>query len=98
MPLCLGGFEELARARVGDGAQVADQLLGGHADAGVLDGQRIGFRVRQDADRQRRVRVEHLAVGQQLEVHARQRVRGVRDQLAQEDLALGVQGMDQDVQ
>ena len=39
-----------------------------------------------------------IVVGEHLELDAVERVRGVRDQLAQEDLAVGVERVRQDVQ
>ena len=98
MPLSFTALKNVTRPGMGDGAQVFDHLLGGHADAGVLDGQRVGFGVGANADGERQVWIEHVAVGEQLEIQAGEGVGSVGDQLAQEDLALGVEGMDQDIE
>ncbi len=87
-----------ARARVGDGAQVLDHFVAGHAEAGVADGQVCALVVRGEPDGQFGFRVEHVAIGQHLELQAVQGVGGVGDQLAQEDLAVGVERVDQDMQ
>ena len=83
---------------MGDGAQVFNHLFSGHADAGVADGQQALFGVGGDVDHELSVRVQYLTVGEHLEVDARQGVRCVGDQFAQEDFPVGVEGMDQDVE
>ncbi len=93
-----GGFDEFARTRLGDGTQVFHDLVAGHADARVLDGQGAGFFVGVDADSQFRVGIEHVAVGQHLEADAVKGVRSVREQFAQEDLAVLVERVDQNVE
>ena len=83
---------------MGDGAQILDQLVARHTDARVGHGQRAGFCVKVDVDRQFGIRVEDVTVGQHLELDAVQRVGGVRDQLPQKDLAVGVQRIGKDVE
>ena len=81
-----------------DGAQVLDNLVARHTDARVADGEGARVFVALDRDLQLRVGIDHVAVGQQLELHAAQRVGRVGDQLAQENVPVGVQRMNQDVQ
>jgi hypothetical protein len=91
-------LDQRARAGLRDRAEVLHQLVARHADAGVADRDRLGVLVGRDANRQLGLGVQHLLVGEHLELHAVQRVRGVRDQLAQEDLAVGVERVRQDAQ
>ena len=75
-----------------------DQLVLAHADAGI--GDREGARrpcpatMRTAASSGQRER----RIGQRLEAAAVDRVGGVGDQLAQEDLALGVERMDHEIE
>ena len=82
--------DEGAGAGAGDGAEVVDQLLPVHADAVVGDGQRAGRLVAADADRQHRVLGDEFGLGDRLVTELVAGVGRVRDQLAQEDVALGV--------
>ena len=82
---------------LGDGAEVVFQLLGGHAAAVVRYGQRPGFLIRGQAD----VKVfpgHPVVFGQRLIIHLVQRVAGVGDQLPQEDLVVGVNRVDHQIQ
>ena len=89
---------ERAKARCrSDGAEVLGEVGLGHADAGVGDRQRPGRLVGQDADL-RVGRERQGRVGQGLEAAPVDGVGGVGHQLAQEDLALGVEGVDDQVQ
>jgi len=80
---------------VGDGADVLHQLGLGHADAVVGDGE--SFRVLVSLDADFKGRVVGLGVGGGYPQLV-QRVRGVGDEFAQEDFALGVQGVDEDIE
>ena len=91
-------LEELARARLGDGADVLDHLLPRHADAVVGHGDRARRRVVGDADLRVGIVLEKRTVGERLEAQLVHGVRGVRDQLAQEDLLVAVQGVDHQVE
>ena len=81
-----------------NGAEVVDQLLPVHADTIVDHGERAGILVRRDAYPGR------LAVGGQigrrdsLVTQFVQRVGAVRNQLAQEDIGLGINRMHHQVQ
>jgi hypothetical protein len=83
--------EELERAGVGDRAEVAGRLLFAHADAAVLEHQDAASRVRLDPDLGGRVAAEHVVSREPLEARLVERVRGVGDQLSEEDLAVGVE-------
>ena len=78
--------EEVLRARAGDGAQVRDQVLLVHADAGVGDGEGLVLLVELQIDA--RIEGQRLVgvVGQRQVAQLVQRVGGVGDQLAQKDL------------
>ena len=84
---------EGARAGAGDGAEVVDQLLAVHADAGVGDRQRAGGGVRRQADEERSGVSEQRWRRDRLVAQLVAGVRGIGDQLAQEDVALGVNGV-----
>ena len=90
--------EELARAGLGDRAEVGDRLLAAHADAVVGDGERARLAVVVDADLQVGVALEERRVGERLEAQLVAGVGGVGDELAQEDLAVRVQRVDHQVQ
>ena len=94
----LHGFDESFGARFGDGAQAGDDLIAIHADAAVADRQRVGVFIQRDPYRQLGFGINHVVVGQHLELQPIQSIRGVGDQLAQEDLLLGIKRVDQDVQ
>ena len=88
----LGVVQEPARAGTRDRAQVLLQLRGVHADAGVGDrqgGALAGVELDIDARHERKALVVVLGQGEVLELV--QRVGGVGDQFAQEDLPLRVQ-------
>ena len=81
-----------------DGAEIVDQLLAVHADAGVGDRERAGRLVGLDADREPSVAGQQLRLGDRLVAQLVAGVGGVGDQLAQEDLGLGIDRMNHQVQ
>ncbi len=91
-------LEELAGARLGDGADVGDDLVAGHADAVVDYGEGTGRLVEGDADLELAIAFEQGGIGHRLEAQLVARVGGVGDQLAQENLLVAVQGVDHQVQ
>ena len=98
--LGLGGGEgvtEGAGAGTGDGAEIVDHLLAGHADAVVRDQQAARGLVRDDADFGVGGQTEGW-VGEGFEPPPVSGVGGVGDQLAQEYFALGVKRVDHKVQ
>jgi hypothetical protein len=56
------------------------------------------FVLNRDRNSQLGVRVDHVVIGQHLELDAVQRIRRVRDQLAQENLAVGVERVRQNIE
>mmetsp|Transcript_17764 Transcript_17764/g.57462 ORF Transcript_17764/g.57462 Transcript_17764/m.57462 type:complete len:716 (-) Transcript_17764:251-2398(-) len=81
-------------AGAGDGAEIVDEISLGHADAGVLDGQGVVGLVGHNVDEQLGLGIELALVGQALEADLVERIGGVRDELAEEDLLVGVEGVD----
>ncbi len=90
--------EELARARLGDRADVLDDFLARHADAVVGHGDRARLRVVADANLRVGIVLEERRVGHRFEAQLVAGVGRVRHQLAQEDLLVAVQGVDHQVQ
>merc|ERR1719424_1769040 len=86
---------ELLGAALRDAAEVALQLRARHADAVVLDGERARLLVARQPDAPG-VRLRAL-LRQRQEPLLVARVRGVRDELAQEDVLVGVERVDDDV-
>ena len=89
---------ELEGAAAGDGAQVLLQLLLRHADAIVGDGQGAGNLVGGEGNFEVGAVQPHLIVGEGLVGQLVHRVAGVGDQLPQEDLLVGVDGVDHQIQ
>ena len=84
---------------MGDGAEVLDQLVAGHADARVGDGQGAGVLVRPDLDADRRVGlVDGRSATRLEESELLAGIGRVGDEFADEDLAVGVKGMDDDIE
>ena len=92
--LVLVVFLEVQRTGVGDGAQILFQFLFGHADAVILDGQDTVILVAGDEDAEIALVHAHGGIGQTLIVELINGIRCVGDQLPQEDLLIGVDGVD----
>jgi hypothetical protein len=85
--------------RMGDGAQVLNQLSLGHADPGVGDGDRVCLVVGGDDDLQGPFRFENGGLGglpQELELLVG--ISRVRNEFANENLFIGVKRMDDDLE
>ena len=93
------GLDELGCPGPGDGAQVLDEVLLGHADTAVADRQGALLLVEANQDLGLLVvaLAEHGLVLQRHEADLVQGIGPVRDQLAEEDVLLLVQGVDDDV-
>ena len=89
-------IQESAGAGAGDGAEVLDQVVVGHADAVVGDGD--GLRRDGDVDLQLVAFGEEFGVGEGQVAELVAGVGGVGDELAQEDLPVRVQGMGDDIE
>ncbi|MGY4348180.1 hypothetical protein ACVWXM_004647 [Bradyrhizobium sp. GM7.3] len=85
-------------ARAGDGAEVVDQLLPLHANAIVGDRKRSGRLVRNDPDLERVAFAQQRRIRDGLIAQLVAGVRGIGDELAQEDIGLGIDGMHHQVQ
>ncbi len=82
---------------MGDGAEVVNNFLARHADSGVGDGDGAGVFIDRDVDFQFCLGVQHVLVGEHFEAQPVEGVGGVREQFAQEDFAVFVKGVDEDV-
>ena len=91
-------FQELRRAGLGDGAEIGHNLLPRHADAVVGHGEGSTVLVEFDADAEVRVARQQRIVRKRLEAELVDRIGGVGDQLAQEDLPVRIQGVDHQLQ
>ncbi len=90
--------EEVFRTRAGDGAQVRDQILLIHADACVGDRERAVLLVELQVDaRIERKRLVDILCKRQV-AQLVERVGGVRNELAQEDLRMRVERVDDQLQ
>ncbi len=90
--------EELARARLGDRADVRDHLVARHADPVVAHGDRPRVLVVADDDLQVRIALVVIGMRERLEAQLVRGVGRVGDELAQEDLGMAVQRVDHEVQ
>ena len=89
---------KLLGAGMGDGAQIALELLGGHANAVIRDGNGAGVFIKGDANSQVALVELDARVLQALKVELVDGVARVRDKLAQEDFLIGVDGVDHEVE
>ena len=96
--LAAEGLGELLRARLGDGPQVREQLVLAHPDPVVRDRDRPGLGIGRDLDVEVLVGAEQVVIGQAPDPGLVQGVGRVADQLAQEDLLLGVEGVNDQVE
>ena len=82
---------------MGDGAQILLQLGFGHADAVIGEGQQAVFFIAGDEDAEIALVHADGSVGQALIIKLVDGVRSVGDELPQEDLLIGVDGVDHHV-
>ena len=97
-PIRGGLFQELQRSRMRDGPEVFGRLLARHADAHVLDDEHATTNVGGDADLELEVFAGQRVVDKRFEPGLVQRVGRVGDELAQENLAVGVQRVRNELQ
>jgi hypothetical protein len=90
--------EEGLRSGVRDGPEILHQLTAGHPDAVIGDGQRLRFRVSRDVDLQRQRGIVDVLLRALEMAELLLGVRRVRDQLAQENLPVGVEGVDDQIE
>ena len=97
--LIAGQFaEELAGTRFGDRAKMGDHLITAHADPVIRHRQGPGLLVECDANLEIAVPFEQIGVIQRFEAQLVARIGRIGDQFAQEDLAIGVQRVNHQVQ
>mmetsp|Transcript_30392 Transcript_30392/g.88880 ORF Transcript_30392/g.88880 Transcript_30392/m.88880 type:complete len:365 (+) Transcript_30392:853-1947(+) len=89
------GLDEVARAGLGDAAEVVDELVAGHADAAVLDGNGAGVGVGPDLDLGLDGRGTVVGDGKKSPLITG--IGGVGYQFAQEDVLVGIQTVDDEV-
>ena len=90
--------EELARAGLGDGAEIGDHFVAGHAHPVVGNGQRPCCGVVVDVDREFGIVFEQRAIVQCLEAQLVAGVGGVRDEFPQKDFAIRIQRVNHELQ
>ncbi len=91
-------LHELGSTGLGDGTQMGQHIITAHADGVVFDGQGIGVLVEADTDFQLRIVFQQLGLGQCLKTQLVGGIRCVGYQLAQENLLVGIQGVNHQVQ
>ena len=96
----LGGelVEKGLGAGAGDGAEARGQVVAGHADAVVGDGQGLGVLVERDGDGEGRAVGDELGLGDRLVAQLLAGVGGVGDEFADEDLPVGIDRMNHQMQ
>ena len=90
--------EEGLGAGAGDGAKPLGQVFAGHADAVVREGQGLGVGIDRDLDRERSAILDQFGPGDQFVAQLLAGVGGVGDELADENLAVGIDRMDHEIQ
>jgi hypothetical protein len=90
--------EEFAGAGLGDRSQVLDRLVARQADAVVGDGDGACFLVEGDPNPEFAVVAVEAGIVQRLEAQPVAGIRGVGDQLAQENFLVAVQRVDHQIQ
>ena len=94
----LDPLQEGLRARARDRTEIVDQLLAIHPDARIGDRERLGRGVGLEANGELLIAGQQLRLGDRLVADLVQGVGRVRNQLPQEDIGLGVDRMDHQVQ
>ena len=89
---------KLLGAGMGDGAQIALELLGGHADTVIRNGDGTGIFIKGNTDGQVALVELDTRILQALKVELVDGIARVGDKLAQEDFLIGVDGVDHEVE
>ena len=89
---------KLLGARMGDGAQVALELLGGHADTVIRNSDGTGIFIKGDTNGQVTLVELDTRILKALKVELVDGIARVGDKLAQEDFLIGVDGVDHEVE
>ena len=90
--------EEGLGAGTGDGAEPLGQIVAAHADAVVRDGQRLGVGIEGDGDGEGRAVGDQVGPGDRLVAQLLAGVGGVGDELADENVAVGIDRVDHQMQ
>ena len=90
--------QERLRAGPRDGSEVLDELGLGHADARVLEDEDAALLVGPQPDDELGLSLEEGGLGDRPEPELVERIGGVRDQLAEEDLLVRVERVDDERQ
>lgn len=77
---------------MGNGAQILDEFLAGHADAAVGNGDGFGLGINGHADLQRGVAFEDVLLGMLEMAQTSRSVGGIRHQFTQEDFPVECRG------
>ena len=88
------GLHELLGAGTGDRTEVVDKVGLGHTDTSVLDGEGLVCLIRNDVETEVLVGVELARVRKGLVADLVKRIGTVGDQFSEEDLLVGVDGVD----
>jgi hypothetical protein len=83
---------------VGDGAEVFDEFVTGHAEAVIGDGEGALFLVGGEGDFEGEIGLEDVVFGELGVAEFFEGVGGVGDELADEDFPVGIEGVDDDVE
>lgn len=83
---------------MGDGAEVFDEFVTGHAETVIRDGEGAFFFVGGEGDFQRQVGLEEVVLRELGMAELFESVSGVGNELADEDFAIRVEGVDDDVE
>ena len=89
---------KLLGAGMGDGAQIALKLLGGHADTVIRNGNGAGVFIKGNTNGQVALVELDARILQALKVELVDGIARVGDKLAQEDFLIGVDGVDHEVE
>mmetsp|Transcript_14257 Transcript_14257/g.26144 ORF Transcript_14257/g.26144 Transcript_14257/m.26144 type:complete len:301 (-) Transcript_14257:13-915(-) len=92
------GLHEGLGSGLGDGSEVVDEVLLGHSDSGVLNGEGVVGLVGDEPDLHLLLGLEDSSISQGLVPDLVKGIRGITDELPKEDLLVGVEGVDDERQ
>jgi hypothetical protein len=92
-----GSLNELGGSGLGDNTEVSLELIASHTHTGIADGQSLGLLVDGNADLELLNLAQRSLVGECQILDLVQCISAVGNQLTEEDLTLGVQGVDENV-
>lgn len=92
------GFEEFFGTGVGDGSEVLNEFLASHTDAGVVDGDGAGGFICGDLDIEFELVVADIGITEGDVAEFFEGIGGIGNELANEDIFVCVEGVDNDVE